>query len=135
MKNLNITLNFEDASQVENQTNSCFDWKDLYHPKRDITYGGQVYIIPEDSNSFIMPAHYNDELPKGSIMRAIILCNQYVLNGERYKFNRLIGINAYAVDNGGANNYHVAPIFRDNEPAVIPPIMVHELVEKYRNVS
>ena len=135
MKKLDITLNFEDASQIENQTNSYFDWKDLYHPREGITYGGQVYIIPEDSKNYIMPANYNDELPEGIIMRAVILCNQYTLNGENYKFNQLIGINAYAVDRGGANNYHVAPIFRDDEPAVIPPIMVHELVEKYRNVS
>ena len=135
MKRLDITLDFESPSQIENQTTSSFDWADLYQPTTDISFGGQVYIIPQDSDCDIMPAHYNDELPYGELMKAVILCNKYTLNGVEYRFNKLVGIEAYCVDDGGCNNYHVAPRFRDKEPAVIPPVMVHEFADKYKNAS
>ena len=125
MKNTFITLDIPLYGDLEQSVCGHFDNHNIYRPHHNVSPGHRVYILPSDNDRYIFPAFYTTDDLNGDVIDAVILCTGYMHQGRYINFNRVVGLKAQTVDEGG-NNYKVQLFFRGGDPVAIPTNMLRE---------
>ena len=88
---------------------------EVYTSRSNVGERGEVYIIPKDNESYIFPATLVKSLPKGDVFEATVLCSAYSIGSTEVRREKVFGVLADCVDDGG-NNYLVSLRLKNNIP-------------------